>query len=269
MSSASKSSPKISGINNITPIVLLFGGTGNRLFQIARAWDLKNVGQCPQVLDIEEVPEILWLLNNALGWVRHPAWLNTTDLCKFMGLERAKPSLRNRVKIYTACMRLLFSNRREKLNISRQKDHRSVQIGYFQAHDCISEESVSATVTTISNMLNLTRSIEPEAVVHIRGGDFALKDRLSSDEVVQFMKFQSEAICVTNDIKYVKRHYPDLKVSSSLDASADFTIIAKATYILPSNSTFCFWACAVATLNNNAKISSRPSADYWNLLPKQ
>ena len=266
MSSTKQNYSEITDVSHVGSIVLLFGGTGNRLFQMARAWDLKNMGHCPKVLDIEECPELFWFVNTVLRWVRHPAWLNTKDVCKLMGLERAEPSCRNRLKIYCTLIKFLFCNKKDQLNIPLKKDNRPVQIGYFQAHNCISKKSVNAVATAISNKLKIKQSIRTDAVVHIRGGDFALEDRLSQDQVFQFMKSQHKTICVTNDVEYVRQNYPDLEISSSSDASDDFIILAQAAFILPSNSTFCFWACAIATLNQHATILSKPSADYWNLL---
>jgi hypothetical protein len=254
---------------NSTSLVLLFGGIGNRLFQIARAWDIKQKGRSPQVIDIEEFPDLLWLVNKGLGWVQHDIWIDTTAICELMGLDRAQPSFSNRLKLYRAFAELLRSDRKSQFNIPLDEDCRSVQIGYFQAGECVTKQSTLAVIGALYETLVLESAPRSTAVVHIRGGDFALADRLTQVTIVEFIKAYPDAICVTNDVKYVSAEYPQLNISRSGSAKEDFITLAGAKHILPSNSTFCFWACAIALLRNGAELWSAPADEYWKLIAEQ
>lgn len=252
-----------------SPLVLLFGGMGNRLFQIARAWDLKQKGYEPQVINIEEFPDLYWLLIKLLKWSQHPSWIDTVALCKRAGLEPAQPSFSNRIRLYRAFAELLCSDRKTQFNIPLIQDFRSVHIGYFQSANCITKESTLAVVNAVCDLFALKPGVQSKAVIHIRGGDFADEDRLSELTIKTFIKEYPETICVTNDAKYVAAKFPLLDISRSESAKDDFITLTNAKFILPSNSTFCFWACAIAVLKNGAKLCSLPADEYWKLVEEQ
>jgi len=249
-----------------TPIVLLFGGMGNRLFQIARAWDLKQKGYEPLVINIEELPALYWFLTKLLKWSQHPLWINTLALCERVGLESPQPSFSNRIILYRAVFGLLFSDRKAQFNIPLSQDFRSVHIGYFQSAGCITKESTLAVANAICDLFALKPGGQSNAVVHIRGGDFAFDDRLSDLTVTNFIKYNPETICVTNDVRYVAAKFPALDISHSEGAKEDFITLTNAKVILPSNSTFCFWACVIASHKNGAKLWSLPADEYWKLI---
>lgn len=253
-------------ISATAPLVLLFGGIGNRLFQIARALDLQKKGASPKVIAIEDIPELLFLVNRGLGWTQHHMWIDTLSLCRRMGLDVAQPLISIRVHLFYEISKLLWSDRKKKFDLHIDHDFRSVQIGYFQGQDCISVGSVKSIVHSLYNTLDLSGPTEQQKIVHIRGGDFKVANRLSTNMVKNFIRAHPDAICVTNDPNYVTANHPQLHLSLSKNAREDFIILANAGIILPSNSTFCFWACAIARQKNQATIWSLPDEPYWKLI---
>lgn len=251
------------------PIVILFGGLGNRLFQIARAWDIQQRGGIPQVIPIENIPELHLVLEKVLGWTRHPMWIDTNSICENIGLKIADPTFTNRMTIYKEFFGLLHQHRKKQFNIPLELDYRSVQIGYFQGERCISKSSVVLLVETLCKVLDFEKQGPEVSVVHIRGGDFNINHRLSGETVESFLLAHPRAICVTNDRAYVSSKHPKLAFSGTNSAQDDFLTIANASYILPSNSTFCFWSCAIAVLTHQAEIWSIPKGEYWSLISSE
>ena len=250
-------------MSKLTPFVLLFGGSGNRLFQLARAWCLQQAGFHPVVAAIEEFTDLNWGTNKLLGWTQHPIWIDTVALCKVLGLERARPNFLLRCRLYGSFLRLAFGDRRAKLNTSEAIDQRSVQIGYFQSLHSVSPDSISAVAEALRGLIDSAGPVAAEIVMHVRGGDFAVEDRLSAEGVLGFIAANPECVCVTNDPEYVALYYPEVRILPSTGPKADFTTLSQARLIMPSNSTFCFWACVIAVNRQNAKLWFRPASDYW------
>jgi hypothetical protein len=250
-------------MTQLTPFVLLFGGSGNRLFQLARAWGLQQAGLHPVVADIEEFTDLNWGANKLLGWTQHPIWIDTVALCKVLGLQRTRPNFLLRCRLYVSFLRLAFGDRRAQLNASMATDRRSVQIGYFQALHSVSPGSVSAVAEALRGLLDTAGPVAAQIVMHVRGGDFAVEDRLSAEVVLGFIAANPDCVCVTNDPEYVALYYPEVRVLPSTGPKADFTALSHARLIMPSNSTFCFWASVIAVRRQNAQLWFRPASDYW------
>ncbi len=245
------------------------GGAGNRLFQLARALDLKSAGLNPVVVEIEDVPELYELAGRFLGWTRHPDWLDTRALTARLGLQSRRVTLTERLSLYIELVRSRLSSGRHRFNLPLKADLRSAQIGYFQANGCISPESVAALSNALSEHLPLASHPRHNAVVHIRGGDFAAEDRLSLESIAEFQVAAPDAVCVTNDPKYVRANFPGLAFAPSKGPKDDFMTIARTHLVMPSNSTFCFWGCVIAVRAYDAKLWRLPPDDYWKQLAPQ
>lgn len=250
-------------------VVVLMGGVGNRLFQIARAWDLKTAGHDPVLLPIEVLPEIDFLASKVLGWTRQQQWIDLDALANALGLgmSRRKLPMAARLAIHTELLRLRLPRGKARLNLTAEIDNRKAQIGYFQGPGCLSAASIAAVSDAIAAMLPLADLPAHSAVVHVRGGDFAQEDRLSAVAVTEFEAATSgDCVGITNDPTFVKANFPSLDLAPSTGALDDFLKLCKAAQIMPSNSTFCFWACTIATRHMGAKLWVRPADAYWSLL---
>ncbi len=246
------------------PIVLLMGGIGNRLFQVSRAYDLQRLGLNPVVVAVEDFADLHFLTRHLLGWTQHPQWIDMRMLCKKLGLEWGASSIRARLHIYSELVRSWPFAKNQRFNLPLEQDNRVAQIGYFQGIGCISSASLQAVSEAIVELLDLSTVASANAVLHIRGGDFAAEDRLSEDQVLAFInKSGGECICLTNDPGYVGSTYPMLDIPASDGPKSDFMTLCRARLIQPSNSTFCFWGCVIATQKYGATLWTRPRDTYW------
>jgi hypothetical protein len=247
--------------------VLLMGGVGNRLFQIARAKDLADQGYRSRVINIEDFGSLSFLAYRLLGWSNHGTWLDVQALCNDLGVEYSRPTLSDFWKFSVELFRMRVLGQRNRYNLALEADTRSHQIGYFLSKSSVSTPCLKKIAASLKKNLGITGHLADSALVHIRGGDFAAADRINSESVRAFFEAHKEhCFCVTNDRAYVKKTYPFLPFSQSDSAAGDFIEIARSQTILPSNSTFCFWACVIAVKLYGAKLHQLPGDSYWQHL---
>lgn len=248
-------------------VVLLMGGIGNRLFQLARAHDLRCAGHDPVVVAIEDVPELDGLASRVLGWTRHPLWADMHALAAAIGLHRREIGAAGRLALLAELARSRLPAGKARFNLPLDVDRRIAQVGYFQARSSITPASVETVSTALAGLLPLASHPAHPAVIHVRGGDFAQEDRLAPDSVAAFQAAAGRAcLGVTNDPAHVRARFPELRLAPSTGPRDDFMTLCNARQILPSNSTFCFWACSIATRRSGATLWQRPRDAYWDLL---
>lgn len=246
--------------------VLMMGGVGNRLFQLARALDLKRAGGSPVLVELEAVFGLDLLTRRLMGWSVHPIWIDLKSIAANLGVNYRSPLPMELLALQLELLRIRALGQKRRLNLTLSRDTRRAHVGYFQNEGCVSVVAIHDIACELDRTLDRPKS-SPERVVHIRGGDFALPDRIDPEDISSFMKdCNGEAVCVTNDATYVKQICPQIAVHPSKSALDDFTTLARANYIMPSNSTFCFWACAVAMLFGDAKVTMGKRDPYWQLL---
>ena len=249
----------------LTP-VLLMGGIGNRLFQLARAVDLRNVGRMPVLIELESVFGLRALTSRMAGWSTHSMWLDLSHMADTLGIAYREPTALEHLLLYLELVRIRALGQSDRLNLRLAEDRRRAQIGYFQGPANISKEAVLYIVKCLDQMLD-KQETGAKHVLHIRGGDFAEQDRLRPEYVDAFVEqWQGDVVCVTNDPSYVQSRYPGLPIHASRSALEDFKAIARAQVIFPSNSTFCFWASAVAVHSRDAQILPGRRDSYWQML---
>ena len=249
----------------MTKYVLLFGGVGNRLFQLARANDLKSNGHKVIIVELEDCCLLSILCYRFLGWTKHPIWLDTSSLCRALDIQKCKRDYMVKLKIYVGIFVEIVIKRSVNFNSNVIDDNRIIHIGYFQGKNSITIDSVLKISNRLSSILDLKQR-EAREILHIRAGDFSEKDRISSALVDDFRQNFQNCTVVTDDSDYVKKTYPDLQVLKAGSPITDFKLIATSHMILPSDSTFCFWACAIAKNIFDAKISVFPESAFWHHL---
>lgn len=250
--------------------VLLMGGVGNRLFQLARATDLLDRGYHTTVMDIEDFGFLNFLAYRILRWTNHSAWVDIDGLCDELGIQKRKPNISDHFWFSIELFCLRFLGQRQKYNTPLETDSRTHQVGYFQALNSISGRSVFRIAEGVKKLLEIKDLQTKSAVVHIRAGDFSKADRISPDLVHNYFDtYADNCVCVTNDRGYVKDKFPFLKLSASNSPADDFREIAVARSVLPSNSTFCFWGCAIAVKLLGANLHAFPADSYWQHLARK
>lgn len=246
--------------------VLLMGGIGNQLFQVARAVDLASTGRRPVLVEVEQVLGLGLITRKLMNWSIHPDWLGLPDLVDRLKLAYRQPTVQEQARILAELAHIKLVQRPNRLNLPQTDDTRAAQIGYFQHAGCISPAAFGAIVEQLDQMIDRPPA-SPTHVMHVRGGDFAVSDRIGADQIGKFIeRARGQAVCVTNDRAYVQAQFPDLRIHTSHSAREDFTAIARARHVLASNSTFCFWASAIATMTGQAKVELGTADPYWQLL---
>lgn len=246
--------------------VLMMGGIGNRLFQLARAIDLRRAGSRPVLVELDAVFGLDLLTRRLMGWSAHPIWLDLRSLASNLGVAYRQPTASEQLALFVELARIRGLGQEQRLNLPLSVDTRPAQIGYFQGHECVSIGAVREIASQLDVLLERPLC-PPKNVMHIRGGDFAMSDRVGPEDVNKFLlSCDGPSVCVTNDPSFVRWKYPDLELNPPKSALLDFTILARALHIMPSNSTFCFWACAVAVLFGGAKLASGSRDIYWQML---
>lgn len=249
----------------MTP-VLMMGGVGNRLFQLARAIDLRYADRKPVLVEVEAVFGLEVLTRRFMGWSIHPIWLDLRSLASSLDVAYRRPTSREQLTLLAELARIRGLKQPQRLNLPMSADTRTAQIGYFQGEECVSRQAICEIARHLDAQL-ARPAFAPRSVIHIRGGDFAMHDRIDAESIENFLlDSDRRAVCVTNDPTFVGSRFPDLVIHPSKSALEDFTLLARARHVMPSNSTFCFWACAVAVILGGATLAPGKRDAYWQSL---
>jgi hypothetical protein len=244
--------------------VLLMGGIGNRLFQIARALSLREE---EGVIEVIIIPKAIEIRAKIIGWSYHQQWIDLEDFCNRLNIKYRKATLIEIlfiIKVY-GLKKLLNSSKQFNKKLDN-KEINKIDIGYFQSHYHVKKEAVIEIAHQLRNQLQLKST--SRTVVHIRGGDYTSEIRTSSADLNGVEEKYNEILYITNDAKHA-RHILKNKIGVTIQQSSsdlkDFSELCSAKKLYPTNSTFSFWAAAVVKESGGEVI--RPSENImWQLL---
>lgn len=260
-----------------TKKVLLFGGLGNKFFQIARAQDLTVKGLNVEVIYLEGRFLSLYKLT---GHMVHDDWFDISRLLGDLGIKS------RRVKVsefFSLAAIFLFRKLGVKTDFnsylgdcakSRYRfGDNDLDVGYFQSIKHVTPEAIKViTANLISSLMNSDKIISG-LTLHLRGGDFESSTRLQSSDISNVATLCREqflhCFVVTNDIDYGEKTFQDIDLKPQFvaaDAKSDFIFLASSTHLFVSNSTFSFWAAMCAKINQNAKIYGPKDWAYSDFL---
>lgn len=258
--------------------VLLMGGLGNQLFQIARAIELRDRSFYVQLVYIGEKLDWLYRLG---GHTKHDSWLDVDVLADSLGLKYRSISL-----LELLYLGLKFIGRKLGLMnafdevLESKLDAKSLSlnswdVGYFQSIRHVSVASVNKVSLVLARILKITESPANDIVAfHIRGGDFSVSDRVTVDDVQSAVKAtysgSSRIFVATNDVRFSSEIFQSLGVDfeiSMLSPRDDFVAIATAKSVFVSNSSFGFWAALCGKTVQNTSVYTLNSWPYVDFLP--
>jgi len=222
--------------------LFLMGGTGNQLFQIAKAIQLKEYGYSV------EISRILCEKNfftRLLKWTIHDKWLEEKFFHE-MGFKTKKTSVVELIKLAILFL-LRMLNKSQSPGFDTNEPFLGVITGYFQSAKNYPKIQSRILVNALNGYLNINYNTSPYVAIHIRGGDFAYENRINYQKILdEFISPDGlSRYIVTNDANYVKELSPALSnwnFHEGKDAEDDFIFLAASAMLLASNSTFCFWA---------------------------
>jgi hypothetical protein len=253
-------------MNQVKTTVVLMGGVGNRLFQLARAIDMRDVGIDITVI---ELPKFIEKSAKLFGWSYHQQWLNLDKLVSQLGIKKRKA---NRYEVLLSLM--VYISRKVKINsYPFNQELRDIHLpipkitlGYFQSLSHVNIRSLDRIALELIKLLNIKQL--DHKVVHVRGGDFNHKDRISPINLMKILFDNKDIYIVTNDLASIQKIFEKnkgLKLFSSKCDLEDFIFLSSANEIYPTKSTYSFWAAKIIKINGG-KVNVIKSDQFWQMI---
>lgn len=244
-------------------VVLLDGGLGNQLFQVAFALYLRTVRGCNTYVDFSALHKTQV---HGIGGIE--------DIIKYFDFPvHEENSRRFFALVILAQLRRALSQRKGFLGLDAMKGvirtgRLDVYCGYWQGHAMLVPFYLEVA-KACNEIFEVKSTLPVSAVVHFRFGDYVTpknqKIYFQADEdyykIALDSLFQEHGIIeysvVTNDVARAKhllsksafkRFIFSYAEGSMLD---DFATIARASTLVSTNSTFCWWGALTAAINGN------------------
>ena len=277
------------------PLVYLAGGLGNQIFMLASGWALAKKHGTPLFVDTSfysakrfRAPEILLCPTPAINLGQHSPWQSQ----RFPG-GRVIPYPRNVLAVQRPPL-FDMSARRTAVSLARSGPNRTL-IGYFQSFRFFPglDADIAAWLRGYvhpGGERNVTRKLHsgPFVCLHIRRGDLLSGLRRSKYEAP--LDYFAEAISrlpakakglplviFTDSRDSVRREIQAHEVLSDLPfqyfddtgmSSLEVLVsMSEAQHFVLSSSTFGFWACWLAHVNEQSEItvfSPAVSRRFWD-----
>ena len=244
--------------------IFLMGGTGNQLFQIARAHSLQVAGHNVTVANLGSIEGLIYCL---LGFTRHDNWLDFSALLKTLHIP-----LKTVTFYQLQCLFWMLVKRRLGFGDNSffdsdldeaQSSRRSIDVGYFQSLSKVSFDSLYAVANSllINHSDTRDRDDQESVVLHLRGGDFGKSLRLENEFIQRILVFCGQKsiplAVVTNDASFYRElfgHRSEARLVRNNNALQDFLFLVNARRLVVSNSTFSFWAMICASITSTIDV---------------
>jgi hypothetical protein len=247
--------------------VLLMGGVGNQLFQLAKAIDIARDGYRVKLVRVESFFLANILAYKVRRWSKQDQWLNVPELACSLGIPTVKPTIISTAAFLIQLLRIVVLGKKELLNPPRNHKYPFVSIGYYQSAGSYDEDSLIHVARSLRQFISMPKDTNIVPVIHFRTGDILLDDQLTTNEIESFLRtYNYQCICLTNNIEKASQTLKGLATFRSGSPLEDFILIASSTTILPSSSTFCFWAVLLASISFDVTIHTIPPTSYWKTI---
>jgi hypothetical protein len=243
----------------------LMGGVGNMLFQLARGASLAEFGH--EVSFFHVVPRSR-LIYRGLGWTFQPHWLDMRALAACLGMVISTNSPLDHLR-----MGSIFLGRRARCSeyaFDRSLDRvlarpSPLDVGYFQSPKHVNNTGLSRVLDALVEHCGPI-SRRPVVTLHLRGADLPNHERMTIDDIAAVLKVipvELPVRVVSNDQAYVaKLAAANLRPLELLNGTpfSDFCSLAASEHLILSNSTFGFWAAALANASEHCSIHVQPGS---------
>lgn len=240
--------------------VFLMGGAGNQFFQISRAHSLVSNGFSVELVDLGRYKKNIYKLMNL---TLHDDWISSESVSKRVGVPVRKISLLEIFHIgFLYVLKklgiiLFFDRSLEDLINLKEKAYFSIfDVGYFQSKRKNKLTSMHLVASAILAEIGVKNIVHDNLLVHVRGGDFMLSERLVKNNVLKFLNLSKELRVrlevVTNDKNFTEDLFSDFQspyLYEGKNAHDDFCYMCQARFLYVSNSTFGLWAALCAQIN--------------------
>ena len=254
--------------------ILLMGGGGNQLFQLARAWSLKSQGIDCCVLHFGKATPFLYKITNL---TLHRDWLETEALATNMGVTVQHCNFKDALwitlvflvrRFFRSLSKDIFDlDFEETVRFYREGKKFPYDIGYFQSPRHLAPRAIEAIADALvrHHSIDINSEAERELAVHLRGGDFESHERHGYGAVEAINNVGRthglRTKVITNDKAFFGQLQSvglDGSLPNTTSARDDFCYLAGSKNLVLSNSTFSFWAaaCSEAIQEPNIYVSS-------------
>ncbi|CAK7000532.1 alpha-1,2-fucosyltransferase [Providencia rettgeri] len=245
--------------------IFLIGGFGNNLFQLNRAFELKENGY-----DVIINTRLLRksFISKILKWSIHPSKM-TEDICTQFRIEK-KISLMGYIVLF-----FIFTLKQLKIfdfqDCNKPSRLFGFAIGYWQKNVVLNKNLITLLKDKFHNE-STYENIKNKVILHARLGDFPPEIRIKDDyylTAIQTLNIK-EIILVTDTpdyLKKLKKNLPsdfEITLSAGISMLDDFLLMANATNLIISNSTFSYWASQVNPVKNLIYPCTIAPETPWN-----
>lgn len=225
--------------------VLLMGGVGNRLFQVARAASLQHLGAEVEVIHIDKYSN---LLNYFWKWTIHEDWVDIESLCKQLNITSRSAS-------FWEILILVILKYKKKNGVNFDiplgtATDLEFDVGYFQDKELTNTDGMSQVINGLLKILKLEQT--GFAVCHLRGTDFNLEDRLQED-ILSDIDTDLPLYVVTDDSALFDKQRR-VERYAGVGPMEDFCFLASAKLLCIGKSSFAFWAACCALESHRASV---------------
>lgn len=232
-------------------VVYIYGGWGNNLFQLNKAYNLKERGFDVEI-NLFMTLEKSFLVHKLLGWTHHKSYHF------FKKLEILEQSELSVIKRFDFSFILILFLKKIRLRVN------NFYIGHY-----FDEPLNSNLLYVLKESIKRFRNEVPteylgKCFVHFRGGDFL---KLGIGLPLNYFASinQDEIFLVTDDPDNASFLFSDLKIKikiiKSNSAIYDFLLLANSGVLYLSNSTFSWWASELS----EASIIYQPKVFYKHI----
>ena len=261
--------------------VFLMGGIGNQLFQINRALSIKLSGKNVEIINLGIFRK---LINFIINHSTHKNWIDIDLLCNDLDLRIRQINFYDLLILsYLYILKKFnkFSNFDIAL-VARLDSKKKYDIGYFQTKNHFNSISLNIIIENLIKILKLKKlntSNNKTAALHVRGGDFMkeinnviIKKKpnliLIQKYIEDLVKRKINYLIITGDKEIFKKL--DIQIDKDNfyfnDEKSDFIKLTNCNLMFVSQSSYCFWAYAIAKKLNNCKILNLNDWVYQDLV---
>jgi hypothetical protein len=240
-----------------TKKVLLFGGIGNQLFQLSRAYQYTLDNEICEVIKFNFGKRLIYKI---LNLTNHDDWIDMKSLSSEISIPLKNASFLDILHLFVVLFQkkvlqnssvdsIYFDNND---NVIDNKLH--IDVGYYQSLKHVSIEAIEVVANALIDHLNLRNMpSSTEFAIHVRApssGTGREHPQFISNKDV--MRIQDHAKknnlmfkIVTNDIKSALSLFPFANENNFYvgnNAQEDFIFLSLSKNLFITNSTFSFWA---------------------------
>jgi hypothetical protein len=248
--------------------VLLQGGLGNQLFQIAAGTYLKDLLDKDVIFDatlLTKVPKKIRRRDVEVAWLLDTSELKSSSFTTLSNLLLEK-YVKNSI---------LKEKDLNDLVLNRVTSRTKVISGYFHNYEYAEKTWPKISLKILGKLeesapKNITNT--KYLAVHFRGGDYLSDEKTRESHGVTGFNYFNNAIkklitdsnidkvvIVTDSPDFLRQNLSEFKnininISSSNNIYEDLAIIANSSGVVMSNSSFSWWGAFIANKISNAKI---------------